>query len=248
MDCLDPPLAEAPPGVWHCPACPQFHLEEGVQPPMFSEPQPEVQELLGIVRESSPASSSRSHPPRGRPKSMRKKGKGRNAADRHSLAADDSEMEVDMNIDVETVEQTQHDEEEVSDATPKASRRRPRKKPSLSPRKSRRASRIIQDSSPPPARASSSPRRPVLKITPPQHPSIPQRRVVLRVPQPASASTKGKEKEVESSDEEPGKGLFDDLLTVQQRDISKTTITVRDKSRFDRSRQLAEVRRRLFPI
>jgi len=51
---------------------------------------------------------------------------------------------------------------------------------------------------------------------------------------------KGKEKE-ESSDEEPAMGLFDDILTPEDRDTSKTAITQGDKLKFERSRQVADV-------
>jgi hypothetical protein len=60
--------------------------------------------------------------------------------------------------------------------------------------------------------------------------------VRLRLP----AQGKGKERE-ESSDEEPPKGFFDDILTPEDRDISKTAITQADKLRFERSRQTTEV-------
>ena len=90
------------------------------------------------------------------------------------------------------------------------------------------------------AMVNSSPiRRPQLKITPPRPPESPPRRMVVRLRLPALG--KGKERE-ESSDEEPTKGLFDDILTPEDRDTSRTTITQADKLRFDRSRQTAEVR------
>jgi hypothetical protein len=60
--------------------------------------------------------------------------------------------------------------------------------------------------------------------------------VRLRLP----VQGKGKEKE-ESSDEEPTVGLFDEMLTPEDRDTSKTIITQGDKLRFERSRQAAEV-------
>jgi len=62
--------------------------------------------------------------------------------------------------------------------------------------------------------------------------------VVVRLRLPALG--KGKERE-ESSDEEPAKGLFDDILTPEDRDTSRTTIIQADKLRFERSRQGAEV-------
>lgn len=60
--------------------------------------------------------------------------------------------------------------------------------------------------------------------------------VRLRLP----AQGKGKEKE-ESSDEEPSRGLFDDMLTPEDRDTSRTAIVHADKLKFERSRQAAEV-------
>ena len=87
--------------------------------------------------------------------------------------------------------------------------------------------------------AQSSPiKRPQLKITPPRPPESPPRRMVVRLKLPAQG--KGKERE-DSSDEEPSKGLFDDILTPEDRDTSRTGIIHNDKLRFERSRQAAEV-------
>jgi hypothetical protein len=85
---------------------------------------------------------------------------------------------------------------------------------------------------------SSPVKRPQLKITPPRPPESPPRRMVVRLRLPALG--KGKERE-ESSDEEPPRGLFDDMLTPEDRDTSRTTIIQADKLRFERSRQSAEV-------
>lgn len=82
-------------------------------------------------------------------------------------------------------------------------------------------------------------KRPQLKITPPRPPDSPPRRMVVRLRLPVQG--KGKEKE-ESSDEEPTTGLFDDVLTPEDRDTSKTMITQGDKHRFERSRQAAELK------
>ncbi|KAI0261497.1 hypothetical protein BC834DRAFT_465974 [Gloeopeniophorella convolvens] len=82
-------------------------------------------------------------------------------------------------------------------------------------------------------------KRPQLKITPPRPPESPQRRMVVRLRLPSHG--KGKEKE-ESSDEEIPKGMFDDILTPEDRDTSKTAILQVDKTRFERSRQAAELK------
>jgi hypothetical protein len=81
-------------------------------------------------------------------------------------------------------------------------------------------------------------KRPQLKITPPRPPESPPRRMVVRLRLPVQG--KGKEKE-ESSDEEPAKGIFDDILSSEDRDISRTAITLADKLKFERSRQATEV-------
>ncbi|KAI9454545.1 hypothetical protein BJY52DRAFT_1284058 [Lactarius psammicola] len=82
-------------------------------------------------------------------------------------------------------------------------------------------------------------KRPQLKITPPRPPDSPPRRMVVRLRLPVQG--KGKEKE-ESGDEEPTVGLFDDVLTPEDRDTSKTMIMQGDKLRFERSRQAAELK------
>jgi len=67
--------------------------------------------------------------------------------------------------------------------------------------------------------------------TPPSE-SVP--RVRLRLPQRAA---KGKERE----EEDPPRGVFEDVLTTEERDTTKTTISNWDKQYFNRSRQAAEV-------
>lgn len=59
-------------------------------------------------------------------------------------------------------------------------------------------------------------------------------RIRLRIP---PQKGKGKERE----DDEPSKGLFDDILSVTDRDTSKTVILNTDKFQFERSRLAAEV-------
>ncbi|KAF8274749.1 hypothetical protein EI94DRAFT_1712954 [Lactarius quietus] len=89
------------------------------------------------------------------------------------------------------------------------------------------------------ATPSTSERNTDLKITPPRPPDSPPRRMVVRLRLPVQG--KGKEKE-ESSDDEPAVGLFDEMLTPEDRDTSKTIITQGDKLRFERSRQAAELK------
>ncbi|KAI0768106.1 hypothetical protein BD413DRAFT_480173 [Trametes elegans] len=85
------------------------------------------------------------------------------------------------------------------------------------------------------------------------------RRLRIRVnsppPQPAESETptirlrvpargKGKAREDGPPPEEAERGLFDDILSVEDRDVRETTIKDHDVQRFERSRLLAEVRMR----
>jgi hypothetical protein len=72
-----------------------------------------------------------------------------------------------------------------------------------------------------------------MRIRSPSPPSRP--RVVVRLRLPGRG--KGKERE-----EEERKGMFDDILGVEERDTSKTNVVWGDKQRFERSRLLADVR------
>ncbi|KAF9048533.1 acyl-CoA N-acyltransferase [Panaeolus papilionaceus] len=71
----------------------------------------------------------------------------------------------------------------------------------------------------------------------PSPPAPPLPRVRLRLPPQRG---KGKEKEVDEEAEVPH-GLFDEILSVEDRDTTKTTIGNQDKLLFERSRIAAEV-------
>jgi hypothetical protein len=81
-----------------------------------------------------------------------------------------------------------------------------------------------------PVRAPKRRRPTLIPTTPPPATSL---RVRLRIP----GRGKGKERE----DEEPCHGLFDDILSPEERDTGKTMITNTDKLYFERSRVTAEV-------
>ena len=81
-----------------------------------------------------------------------------------------------------------------------------------------------------PVRAPRRRRSTQIPTTPP-HPTA--FRVRLRIP----GRGKGKERE----EDEPANGLFDDILSLEERDTKKTTITNIDKLYFERSRVTAEV-------
>ncbi|KAG5721932.1 Histone acetyltransferase MYST2 [Termitomyces sp. T112] len=201
MDCMQPPIQEAPKGRWHCPKCPPL-LPAGEHLEVYMEEQP----MTPVVREESVASSSRSH----LLKNTTGKGKGKGRA--RVVSQDDDQTDQDVEIDVE--------------ATPLISRGRgrPRKSKLSSPK----AFQYSEDDLPlitsPRHKRARAQQLPVPHLVP---------KVRLRLP-----SQKGKAKELE--EEEPQKGLFDDILTEMERETSKTSITTADKQRFERSRIIAE--------
>jgi hypothetical protein len=72
-----------------------------------------------------------------------------------------------------------------------------------------------------------------LKVTTPPPP-----RMVVRLRLPANKG-KGKEREEEESLQ---KDIFEDILTLEDRDTTRTVIEASDKSRYEKSRTAAEVR------
>ncbi|KAJ7454743.1 hypothetical protein FB451DRAFT_1184600 [Mycena latifolia] len=81
-----------------------------------------------------------------------------------------------------------------------------------------------------------SPPRPPkrIRIRPPNPPAAqPAASVRLRIPK-----ARGRRQE----DDEPPHGLFDDILTQEERDTTKTVIAPLDKQKFERSRAVAEVK------
>ena len=76
-------------------------------------------------------------------------------------------------------------------------------------------------------------KKPRVRVRAPSPP--PERRVTVRLRIPG----KGKQRE---DDEDARKGLFDDILSVEHRDTTKTAVDNGDKQKFENSRRLAEVR------
>lgn len=198
MDCLRPPLAESPPGKWHCPICPPL-IPQG----MFYEPSQATlqQEAEQPVRESSVASSSRSVP-------YSTKETGNYHGNGKAFPVGELGMEP------------------QDHSSPITMKSRGKHK---SYKKGR--NRVVQGDSSDDEQPSSTPqtKRMRLRVRSP----APLPRVRLLPP------NKGKGKERE--DDEPPKGLFDDVLSVDERDTGKTVIELGDKNRFERSRLAAEV-------
>jgi hypothetical protein len=76
-------------------------------------------------------------------------------------------------------------------------------------------------------------KRPRIHVT---SPVASRPRMVVRLRLPAKGKGKGRE------DDDSQKGLFDDILGVDDRDTTKTAVEFGDKQRFERSRLVAEVR------
>lgn len=124
---------------------------------------------------------------------------------------------------------TDSDSEEIDiEETPVTARGRGRPKPvkKTKPRASK-AAQYSDDNEP----SLVSSKRIKMQQSPPIQP-LP--RVRLRLP---TQKGKGKERE---EDEVP-KGLFDEILSAEDRDTAKTSITYSDQQRFERSRMVAEV-------
>ena len=211
MDCLHPPLEEAPTGKWHCPICPPLPLPGFFQPQpppeIHAESYPDIHNTTDRgspsnfqpVRASSVASTSYSHELQTRAASSRK-GKGK------AIFTDESEIESPLTRRQRRarkdskgkvrMSETEEEEPEI-DSTPRAVKRMKLK----------------------------------LGTRPP-----PPSRVVVRLKLPLKS--KGKEREEEES---PRKDVFEDLLSPEDRDTSKTLIDASDNARYEKSRTQAEV-------
>ncbi|KAK2460903.1 hypothetical protein APHAL10511_007373 [Amanita phalloides] len=194
MDCVDPPIQEAPTGKWHCPQCPPLPDELCLEDSSPFD-----------MRESSVASTSRL--------SIQLDGvayRGKGKVSVVVVSSDDSDSEDDMDVD-------------MMSATARV-RTRPRTSGKSKGRTIKLVNTQVDGSVESPTkrtRATASPEK--------------VRRVRLRL-----SSQKGKRKERE--DEEGAKGMFDDILTTEDRDVSKTSIRESDKQLFERSRVLAEAK------
>lgn len=253
---MNPALKDPPEGEWHCPTCvrnPPVVL--GPMPPMLPfDPlpldQPYIQQDQDIdimhlpdehLRESSVASTSRSvaEPPaapvisarggRGGRGGRRGRGKARVQVVMHKSDNDEVE-EGPQHVQVE--EEEQEEEEEVVISRPARRGRAPKFAKT-------RMARVPTPSSDG-DRAPSPVARPMKRkrvVREPSPPAPPLPRVRLRLPPQRG---KGKEKEVDEEAEVPH-GLFDEILSVEDRDTTKTTIGNQDKLLFERSRIAAEV-------
>ena len=230
MDCFDPPIAEMPTGKWYCPGCERDYPQECMNPeqedpqPVEQPEQPSVQDLFSSPAQSTSelpvASTSQLPPPSPAKRSHKRK---------HRVVSSDEEE-----VDVEST--------------------------TLPKRKSRLSAKMAASV------ASTTEQRGKLKASASQisindesrthkrrrvaTPSSPQ---PLRIRLPPQRN-KGKERahfqdddidvEGDGEEDEEQKGMFDDILTPEERDTSKTEITPEDTRRFEAARARAEVRLR----
>ena len=204
MDCMNPPIQEAPTGKWHCPQCPPLQEEQFMDAPHSIHAS---QQFDAQARDSSVASSSRL--------SMQLDGvdyKGKGRAPVVVVSSDDSDSEEDMDVDVVST-------------TPRI-RSRP-KKSNKSKGRSKNMTSTLADG---PIEFPASPKRMRIRVSSPVLP-----KVRLRLP-----AQKGKRRDRDEDD--TPKGMFDDILSTEDRDITKTSIRESDKQLFERTHGLAEVR------
>ena len=228
MECLNPPLEQPPPGIWHCPRCPP--LTDNFSTPataITAEPPTEPTDVEFMVtcpvptamRESSVASSSKSSGVNGAVKG-RRKGKAR------AVATDDSEVDLD------------------EAGPPSRSTRRKslaRLKLATDALLKSEAEPELEPEETAPANTGRPSKRMRVRLTSPAPPLKPPT-IRLRLP----PRVKGKERADDPDDSK--KGMFDDLLPPEDRDTTATNIAQVDKQRFEKSRAAADVRTQLSHI
>lgn len=255
MDCLDPPVQEAPEGLWFCPLCPSSHMRHSESaPPQEFEPEPKLEppidpalqmDIDPVLREMSVASSSHHTLPPDPHPHPKSRTAARGKRDRKGKArAVVSEEEDDEAIENGDIEVGIDEEEEIVEIVPQ-SPSTPRRKSANNRKRGKGRPRRQSESVPDDGESPGPPLRPQKRIrlvqrspTPQLSPPRPRKTVRLRV---SNQKGKGRARDDEE-EEETRKGLFDDILSVDDRDTLKTSIFNSDKDRFERARQLAEVR------
>lgn len=216
MSCFDPPFQEPPEGRWHCPTCPSV---EDSQPWLEDAPPEQPPHLQEISSSSLPIRESSVA-----------------SSSHHIPPSSDAPAFFD---DVLTTDASELEVEHIdpTDPTPRRSSRK---------RKSRKGKEVAWEDD---MGQHISPVTPVPTIrrlrihvnSPPPHPADNETPTIrLRVP----ARGKGKAREDPPS-EESERGLFDDILSVEDRDVRDTSMGVHDHERFERSRSNAEVSARV---
>ena len=215
MDCLQTPLEEAPTGKWHCPMCPLLSLPEFLQAPPPPETRAELRPDIHITTDQE--SPSNFQPIRA-----------------SSVASTSYSHEPQTRAASNRKGKGKAiftDESEIESPLT----RRQRRATNNSKGKARMSETEEEEQEPEPTpRAIKR-----MKLKPGTQPPPPSRMVVrLKLP----PKSKGKEREEE---EPPREEMFEDLLSAEDRDTSKTMIDANDTARYEKSRTQAEVRRSL---
>ena len=222
MDCVDPPFQDPPEGKWHCPICPPIP-PEGQQfcpnshfPGRHFPDQPQDTQLTPAAdREPSVASSSRSIAEVGTPAPPFRSKRNKKSMGRSKKRAPKPTAISDGSDNDDPV-----DVETMMTLT--------RTRVRVPTTKSASAKGRVRATSPDEVLPTPSRKRKRQREPSPA-------KVRLRIP--AQRGRKGKERE---EDEAP-RGMFDDILTPEERNTSNTTPLNTDKIMFERSRQIAEV-------
>lgn len=256
---MQPPINELPEGEWYCPPCQEVAAQHYFAPvplppqppPDMSVDGPETQPILPPPpesnRETSVASSSRSAPLPTNPKTRgpgRPRNRSKQARPQQSVA-DESDGGEDTEVNVGEAVITLRTPTPALKSKPPGARKRGRPPKYRPPPEEPEEEEVVEveqveeaepeDVGAPLMQARSSRKR-KRELEPDSSPA-PIPRVRLRLPTTRNG-TKGKEKE----EQEELSGMFDGILSVEDRDTSKTTITNHDKQLFERSRVEAEVR------
>ena len=211
MDCLQPPLEGAPTGKWHCPMCPTLSLSDFLQAPPLPEIQTEFHPDIRITADQE--SPSNFHPARASSVAS--------TSHSHDPQTRSASSRKGKGKAIFT------DESEIE--SPLTRRQHRSKNNSKGKARMSETEEEEQDPDPTPRAV----KRMKLKLG--TQPAPPNRMVVrLKLP----PKSKGKERE----EEEPlRKDMFEDLLSAEDRDTSKTVIEASDKIRYEKSRTQAEV-------
>ena len=217
MDCLQPPLEGAPTGKWHCPMCPPSPLPEFFQPP----PPPEMQVGFQPETHNNPDQGSPSNSQPVRASSIASTSYSHEPQTRAASSRKGKGKAIFT------------DESEIESPLT----RRQRRARNDSKGKARMSETEEEETELDPTPRAVKRMKLKLGVRPP-----PSSRMVVRLKLPPK--NKGKELEEE---EPPRNDVFEDLLSAEDRDTSKTLIDASDKARYEKSRTQAEVRSSLRP-
>lgn len=221
MRCLQPPLDVAPEGDWFCPEC--------VPPPENYYPPPHV--VYGTASPHIPYHAPSPMPPPPQTPappspSLRHTSVESSHAPPERPKRQKSRAKISRRKSKPALAISEDSEEEVDAMVSPARVQR-------SSRKGKERARVVVEEEEEPA-APTPARRKRAHVSEKASNASPEKslpRVRLRL---------GKKRGAEE-DDLPHKGLFDDILTEQDRDVSSTNIYASDKVRFDRSLRNAEV-------